>query len=201
MKRITINAYQTGLVFKKGVYQRLLKEGAYWFWRNEKIWAYEMNKPFISPIELNILLQDARLAEALHVVDVKDHEFALQYENGLLNRVLTAGRYTYWKGMVQYDFIHVDISKIEITEKISRATLLSAPVASYVRMYSVESYERAVLFIDGKFDRILDSGVYYWWKNNIAILVGTVDIRLQQTEINGQEILTRGFTDQCVGPV
>ena len=191
MKRITINAYQTGLVFKKGVYQRLLKEGAYWFWRNEKIWAYEMNKPFISPIELNILLQDARLAEALHVVDVKDHEFALQYENGLLNRVLTAGRYTYWKGMVQYDFIHVDISKIEITEKISRATLLSAPVASYVRMYSVESYERAVLFIDGKFDRILDSGVYYWWKNNIAILVGTVDIRLQQTEINGQEILTR----------
>ena len=48
-----------------------------------------------------------------------------------------------------------------------------------------------MLFVDGKFEQILDSGVYYWWKNNIAIFVGKVDTRRQQLEINGQEILTR----------
>ncbi|HEY4063166.1 MAG TPA: slipin family protein [Puia sp.] len=191
MKRIMINAYQAGLVFKKGVYQGLLKEGTYWFWRNETVWIYELNKPFNPTVELNILLQDIKLLEALYVVEVKDHEIALQYENGLLKQVLTAGRYTYWKGVIQYDFIHVDTSKIEITEKITRATLLSPSVVPYVRMYNVESHEKAVLFVDGKYDRILESGVYHWWKNNIAILVGKVDTRLQQAEINGQEILTR----------
>ena len=30
MKRVKINAYQKGLVFKNGVYQRLLIEGNYW---------------------------------------------------------------------------------------------------------------------------------------------------------------------------
>ena len=35
-------------------------------------------------MELNILLQDKRLADILHVVEVKDKEIVLQYENGLL---------------------------------------------------------------------------------------------------------------------
>ncbi len=191
MKRVKINAYQIGLVFKDGVYRRMLKEGRYWLRFNEKALVYDITKPFQASIELNILLMDEQLREALYVVEVKDNEIALQYENGLLKQVLTAGRYTYWKGIVRYEFISVDTSKIEITENIDRATLLSKQVAPYVRAFSVESYEKALLFIDGKYERTLESGVYYWWKNNVTILVGKVDFRLLQIEINGQEILTR----------
>ena len=191
MKRVKINAYQIGLVFKDGVYRRMLKEGRYWLRFNEKAWVYDVTKPFQASIELNILLKDEQLREALYVVEVKDNEIALQYENGLLKQVLTAGRYTYWKGIVRYEFISVDTSKIEITENIDRATLLSKQVAPYVRAYTVESFEKALLFIDGKYERTLESGVYYWWKNNVTILVGKVDFRLLQIEINGQEILTR----------
>ena len=115
----------------------------------------------------------------------------MQYENGLLKQVLTAGRYTFWKTVIRYDFIHADISKIEITENIDRAVLMSKLVAPYVRTVSVESYEKAVLFVDGKYVKVLDSGVYYWWKNSVAVYVVKVDIRQQQLEINGQEILTK----------
>ena len=61
----------------------------------------------------------------------------------------------------------------------------------YVRMYTVESYEKALLFVDGNFVRVLNSGVYCWWKNSIVINIGKVDTRMQQAEINGQEILTK----------
>lgn len=105
MKRVTINAYQTGLVFKNGVYQRLLTEGKYWLGFGEKAEVYDRTQPFTPGIELNLLLQDAKLKEALHVVEVKDNEIVLQYENGLLKQVLTAGRYTYWKDIVTYEFI------------------------------------------------------------------------------------------------
>ncbi len=35
MKKVKVNAYQVGLVFKNGEYQRLLMAGTYWFWKNE----------------------------------------------------------------------------------------------------------------------------------------------------------------------
>ena len=62
---------------------------------------YDITKPFMAPVELNILLQDKALADILHVVEVKDNEIVLQYENGLLKQVLTAGRYAFWKSVVQ----------------------------------------------------------------------------------------------------
>ena len=188
---VKVNAYQVGLVFKNGEYKKLLMAGTYWFWQNEKVYLYDIIKPFVAPIELNILLQDNALAEILHVVDVKDNEMVLQYENGLLKQVLGAGHYTYWKSVIQYEFVHVDLSKIEITENIDRATMLSKLVAPYVRSVSVESFEKAVLFIDGKFVRVLESGLYYWWKNSIAVHIARADMRQQQLEINGQEILTK----------
>lgn len=191
MKRVKINAYQVGLVFKNGVYQRLLKEGAYWFWDGEKIQIYDLTKPFFSPVELNILLQDEALAEALYVIDVKEAEIVLVYENGLLKQVLTAGRYTFWKSAIQYEFIRADISKIEITENIDRTTLQNRLVQPFVRASDVQSYEKALLFVDGKCVKVLEPGVHYWWKNSIAIHVAKVDLRQQQMEINGQEILTK----------
>jgi len=191
MRKVKVNAYEIGLVFKNGAYKRMLKEGTYWFWEGENVIVYSLTQPFIAPVELNILLQDNEIAEALIVVEVKDNAIALQYENGLLKQVLTAGRYAYWKGPVNYEFVRADIGKIEITEPIDRMILLNSLVAPYVRSISVESFEKAILFIDGKYSGELNSGVYYWWKNSIAIHVGKVDTRQLQLEINGQEILTR----------
>lgn len=57
MKQVKVNAYQIALVFKRGVYQRMLKEGNYWLW-NGDAYIYDVTKPFAAPIELNILLKD-----------------------------------------------------------------------------------------------------------------------------------------------
>ena len=191
MKKIKVNAYQVALVFENGVYKKMLKEGTHWLWFKKTAIVYDVTKPLVAPVELNILLQDAELAELLQVVEVSDYEIALQYENGLLKQVLTAGRYAFWKAVINYEFIKADISKIEITENISRATLQHKLVAPFVRTYTIENAEKAVLFVDGKYAQTLPAGVYYWWKNNIPVLVGKADTRAQQVEINGQEILTK----------
>lgn len=191
MKKVKINAYQVGLVFKNGEFQQMLTAGTYWLWSNRVVYVYEITQPFVAPIELNILLQDKGVADTLQVVEVKDSELVLQYENGLMKNVLTPGRYAFWKSVIRYEFIRVDISQIEIDSRIERVLLSKAPLNVFVRSYEVQSYEKGVLFVDGKFERILDPGTYYWWKNNITIHVGKVDIRQQQLEVNGQEILTK----------
>jgi hypothetical protein len=191
MKKVKLNEWQVGLVFKNEAYRQLLTAGTYWFWKGEAVYVYDITKQFVPPVELNILLQDKELAGILQVVEVKDNEIVLQYENGLLKQVLTAGRYAFWKSVVQYQFIKADISKVDIEDTVDRAVLAKAPVNAWVSNAEVQSYEKGVLFIDGKFVKVLEPGMYYWWKNSIAIYVGKADMRQQQLEVNGQEILTR----------
>ena len=186
-----ITAYQAGLLFERGKYSRLLGPGTYWVWPAETVLVFDLARPFIPPVELNILLKDPRLKDSLEVVEVKDEEIVLQYENGLLKQVLPPGRYAYWKGIIDYTFVKADLSQIDIPGSFGRETLGSKPMAPYVRSYTLESYERGLLFVDGKYIKPLESGTYYWWKNNTSIQVAKVDIRTQQLEITGQEILTR----------
>ncbi|MEO6252092.1 MAG: slipin family protein [Ferruginibacter sp.] len=192
MKKIKIYAYQVALLYKNSEYKKMLQPGTYWFWSNERVVIYDVTVQFNTATDMNILLQDGELSNALHVIDVRDNEIVLQYRDGLLKQVLTAGRYAFWKNPVNnYEFVKADTSKIDITENISRTVLQNKLVSPYVRAYTVEDYEKAVLFIDGKYAQTLPAGIYYWWKNSITIVVGKADTRMQQIEINGQEILTK----------
>ncbi len=191
MRKIIINEWQIGLLLKDGAYSRFLTAGKYWIRSNKAVKIFELTEPFNPPVELNILLSDSQLSAKFQVVEVKDNQLVLLFVNGLLKEILVAGRYCFWKSVVQYEFVYVDISKTEITEITDRSILMNKVLAPFVRVYAVESYEKAVLLVDGKFSRILESGVYCWWKNAIPILVNKVDARQLQLEITGQEILTR----------
>lgn len=191
MKQVRIAAGQAALVFRHGTFRRLLPEGVFWLWGADRAVVYDRSRPFVPAMDLGLLLAHEELAQELEVVEVAEHEIALQYNNGILTAVLVPGRYAFWKGVVSYRFVHADLSKIDITEPIDRATLNHRLVAPYVRSYTVAASERAVLFVDGTYAGLLESGVYQWWKNSIAIQVSQVDTRLQQLELNGQEILSR----------
>ena len=190
MKNVKINANQIGLVLKNEAFKKVLSEGNYWFWTNEQVFIYEKGNVFIAPIELNILLQENEILEALTIVEVGDNEIIIQYEENRFKTILTAGRYAFWKGVKHYTFTKVDLSKIEIVENIDKQ-LITNKLMAHVRAYTIESYEKGLLIIDGKFERILEGGTYYWWKNNITIQVAKVDMRALQLEVSGQEILTK----------
>jgi regulator of protease activity HflC (stomatin/prohibitin superfamily) len=191
MKRVNVNAGKIALVFKKGNYKRVITEGNHWLTPFEEAIEYNMSKPFSPSVELNILLRDEQLAGYLTIVEVKDNEIVLQYENGNFKNVLVPGRYAFWKGATEFSFIRADRSKMEIAADIDMNTILRQEVLAYVRVYVVESYERGLLYIDGKFEKILEAGIYHFWKNAIAISVVKTDLRQLQMEISGQEILTR----------
>lgn len=191
MKRIRINTGKVGLVFRSGNYKRVVTEGAYWLLPNENVLQYDMTKPFCPSIELNILLRDEQLANMLTVVEARDNEIVLQYENGNFKNVLTPGRYAYWKGVTEFSFVKADLSKIEITENIDLEFVKRKELVPYIRVCKIDSFEKGVLFVDNKVNRILEPGEYYFWKNAKEVSVAKVDLRQLQLEISGQEILTK----------
>lgn len=190
MKRVQINKGKIGLVFKNGDYIKALTEGKYWLMPFEKVLIYDMAQPFFAPIELSILLKDENLNQYLTIVEIKDDEKVFQYENGNFKSILSAGRHAFWKGIIEYKFTKVDLSKIEITEDISLSILQRADVLHLIRVFVVESYEKGILFVDGKMQKELETGVYYFWKNPIPVAVSKADLRQLQLEISGQEMLT-----------
>lgn len=191
MKRIRIYNGRIGLIFKNGNFNKVVGEGVYWLFPNEEMYKYDLAKPFHPPIELNLLLRNQELANLLTIIEVKDNEIVLQYENGNFKNLLVSGRYAYWKGLINYSLIVADLSQIEIAGNIDASTLIRKEVLPYVRVYVVESYEKGILLIDGKFSRVLDTGVYHFWKNAVAISVLKADLRQLQLEVAGQEILTK----------
>jgi regulator of protease activity HflC (stomatin/prohibitin superfamily) len=191
MKRIRINTGKIGLVFRNGNYKRVVTEGVYWVLPNENVFQYDMTKPFHPSTDLNILLKDENLAKLLTVVEVRDNEIVLQYENSNFKNVLGPGRYAYWKGVVEYAFIKGDLSKIDITENIDLESAKRKELVPYIRVCKVDSFEKGILFVDNKISRILESGEYHFWKNAKEVSVSRIDLRQLQLEISGQEILTR----------
>lgn len=191
IKNVKINAYQVGLVFENRKLVRVLEEGNFWIFGDKEVKIYEKNQSFVAPIELNILLQNEELASLLEVVEVADNEIALYIVNGIFKDVLLTGRYAFWKGYFNYDFIKIDLSKAEITEEIPTALLDNIKLRAYVRKFQVMNFEIGLLFMNGVFIKELTAGTYYFWQNLISVEVKSADIRQQQLEISGQELLTK----------
>lgn len=191
MKRVKVNAWKKGLVFRNGNFIKLLDEGAHWINPFSDVFEYDMAKPFNTPVNLNILLKDKAFVDATTIVDVKNNEIVLRYENGLFVDVLTSGRHVFWKGLINYQFIVADLNAIEMDVGIDRSLFSRKEIAPYIRTFNVEPFEKAVMYVDGKFSKIVDPGNYNFWKNNTIIVISKADLRTIQMEIAGQEILTK----------
>jgi len=191
MKKVRVNAGKIGLVFKKGDYQRVITTGNHWLGFSETVEIYDLSQAFHATIPLNLLLADEQFSENIILVDVGDHEIAIQYEDGNFKRVLTSGRYVFWKGLIDYTFIKADISKIEITEDIDLMSKKRRELEPYIRVCKVDAFEKGVLFVDKKVQKILEPGEYYFWKNAREVSAIKIDLRQLQMEISGQEILTK----------
>jgi len=137
------------------------------------------------------MLKDEKMKDLVEIVEVKDTEIALKYEDGNFKAVLTAGKYFYWKGWMDFKFIKVDLNKVEINEPIDLAVLKNTMVEKYIRSFDVQTYEEGLLFVDGKFIKKLTNGNYYYWKNATSVNVLKTDVRRLQLEISGQEMLTK----------
>ncbi|WP_228428576.1 slipin family protein [Chryseobacterium daecheongense] len=169
----------------------ILEEGNYWVLGNKSIEIHEMKDPFKTTNDLNLLLQNENLSSKLEVIEVKDGEIVLVYENGIFKEVLNVGQYAFWKGILNKEFQKIDMTKVEITENISTTILENIKLRSFTRKFVVTNQHKGLLLIDGKLDKVLEAGTYYFWNNETSVEVRSNDMRMQQMEIAGQELLTK----------
>lgn len=191
---VEIPEYQVALKYVNKSFKEVLTAGKYAFWKNVDDIQFSfanMTIQFMPSTNLDILLQNETLANMLDIIDVADNEIALQYVNGNFKEVFTAGRYAFWKGILNYKFVTIDLDDLYISETIDKTILEHPKVKMFVKRFEVLNYEKGLLFIDGDFVKVLEPGVFNFWNNSTRIELKTADLRQQQMEISGQELLTK----------
>ena len=190
MKKIVITEKQRGLLFKNGKFVKMLEAGRYWTFGGKSIDVLAIEQQLASKYaSLETLLENKELASRVAVCEVGDTELAIHYVNGKIAGALKTGKYAYWNDVDKHEFTIVDISTPEVDESIPVSVFARLPQLHFYKI-EVAEYERARLYFDRKLVRILDAGVYYFWKGAVKVDVDFVDTRLTQMDITGQEILT-----------
>jgi hypothetical protein len=192
MKCISVYAYQIALITKRGKLTRVLTEGKHWIGFGCQVTLYDMTVPLhISSRELTLLHNSDLLKNYLDVIDIGDNEIGIEERDGKFSRILQTGKIVYWKSPIVYTIEIIDTSAIEVHPSIPKYILMKPEVLRHLRVFPVESYQKAVLYIDGKYIKALEPGIYRYWKTEQLAVVKTIDMRLQNLEVSGQELLTK----------
>ncbi|MBQ9133029.1 MAG: slipin family protein [Clostridia bacterium] len=190
MKTI-IHENARGFLFNNGRFVKMLAPGKYHTFGDRIIEVADLEAPICSGLcSLDTLLADGEIAKQAVTVEVADQQLALHYVNGKFCDALTVGKHAYWTVFDKHEFRILDISSPEAANDVPEYIFASLPLGLYKKV-EVAQYQKARLYIGKKFVKLLESGTYYFWHTGISVDVETVDTRLTQMNIVGQEILTQ----------
>lgn len=185
-----VQAYEKALVFRHGELINVLDPGFHWVGPFVRVVRYDVTELFYHETDIDLLSKCPALSKRLDIVEVQDHEIAIEYKNGNFNQVLVPGKYAYWSDGLDLRHDVIDTNNVEVDSSISRKVLHRKEVAKFLTAHIVESYEVGILHVNGIYVKQLEPGIYYYWKGEQNAIISKVDIRKQQMEVSGQELLT-----------
>jgi regulator of protease activity HflC (stomatin/prohibitin superfamily) len=198
VRKFLVRKHQKGLLFKENDFKQLLLPGEYWVFdplKKHELIAYDLNKPLFESELTNYFIEKhpELIEEHFYKVDLSDVECGLLYQEGKLREVVPpAARRLYWKGIIETSVQVLNIEQnYEVPEKYRDLVVRIPGTFEKLELSEVKDHSKALLFVNGKYIKLLEPGIHAFWKFNKFIEIKHVDLRLQTVEVNGQEIITK----------
>lgn len=191
MKKIIISEEQIGIKYENGAIVDILEAGSYFIWNEgkTKIEIYEAVGDVPKEIQTGIIRKHPKLMALIEMIEIDDNEIGLLFKDGKLSNVLLTNTYRLWKVLHTYEVIKVDILEPEIDKKYMKYINNNAMLKCTYR-YSVPEGNIGILYIDNKYVKQLEPGEYRYWMGAKKVRMNLVDMRQQQVDVSGQELLT-----------
>lgn len=205
-KKIIISEAQRGLLFKDQQFIKVLQPGVHQFldWLNQyQIQTVAITNTLQEGVSKDVLnlveLHPAAFADSLTLWETGEQEIGLVYQKNVLKDIKAPAQSgAYWKTGQEIRVEKVDISEnFGVPKKLaallanSKDDLLRKAVIASIVIATVPENHIGFLSVDGETLATLTAGTHVWWRFNRAITVSLYDGRLQNMEVNGQEILTK----------
>jgi hypothetical protein len=170
----------------------MLMPGKQWIWQlfGESYVKFAADGMLDFPgMNLPVLLKDKEFEKNVAIVEVPDDKLAVHFIDGRISSVLKPDIYAFLNIYRKHTFEIIDITEPDSAGKLPVLYMAYMPSNYYVKL-DVNDGEVGLLFYNGVFQRVVSAGQYFFWNYNTKVTVQTVDTRVQQLEITGQEILT-----------
>lgn len=202
---VSTDAKKAVLRFENGVFAEIIPPASqrlYWkIAQPQSFEVFDLAVAWFDHASADFLRQNHGevVAEYFHQVDTSDQQVMLRFENAVLAEIIPpASRRLYWRASAAQAFECIDISKkialdqdllgIFVQQKLRGKHVQGLDAVCNVQ---VPESHVGLLRVDGKLERILQPGRSAYWRFNRDIQLELVDLRLQNLEVSGQEILTR----------
>jgi len=191
MKTI-IQQNERGLLYKNGKFIKVLQPGKY---SEPRLWGryievVEIHEAIYGDrIDYCNLLKNASFADAVVNFVIEDGQVGVLFLNGRLYAVLHPGDNFYFKDLGQLVVKTFDLTNLKI-EGLTYSQQRELPENTYYK-YVVGNGHIGLLMIDGVLIEELPPGTHYYWQvDGYNVSCNIVDLRIQDLDINSQEILT-----------
>ena len=136
-----------------------------------------------------ILMRDQEFASRVIKNTLPDTSIAIRFVNGAFKEVITKPEALFWNVFEKNSFQQIDITKSYMEKDLPRMYMDLMPVKYYKKIV-IKDGETGLLYFDNRFEERLSTGTYFFWNYGREVTCKIFNMKLQQLEISGQEILT-----------
>ena len=134
-------------------------------------------------------MKDPEFASRVVKNVLPDTSIAIRFVNGAFREVVCKPETLFWNVFEKNEFQIIDITKPWMEETLPRMYMELMP-AKYYKKFVIKDGEMGLLYFDNQFERQLETGTYFFWNYGRETSCKVFNLKLQQLEISGQEILT-----------
>ncbi len=203
-KTIDIADNERALLFDRDRLQKVLGPGRHrlsTLGRKLTVEKFDITAVRFEHPKLKFLVRQYRelLESFIEVFELNDKEVGVIYRDQKISDILAPGSLMVtWKGAEDVRVDVVDITrdyeiKDELVGLLGRGVKIGTrrQVVNAINYAEVPDEHVGLLQVNGKLERVLKTGAYAFWKYNRSIVVKLLDLRVQTTDVSGQEILTK----------
>ncbi|MFN7802421.1 MAG: slipin family protein [Planctomycetaceae bacterium] len=191
--QVLIRSFEIGLLFRDGEFARLLAPGRHRFFslfRKIRVDVVSQRNPDLVHEQLDLIVKSGALQDRAVVLDLQEHQRALVWIDNRFSRVLPAGLHAFWTGQRQVRTEVIDARSVRFEHPEMNAILASPTARQSLDVFTVGRECAGVLYQDGQYQATLTPGTYAFWKGQGEVKVVETDLRENQIDISGQDLMT-----------
>jgi regulator of protease activity HflC (stomatin/prohibitin superfamily) len=188
-----VREHEVGLLFRDGVFRRLLEPGRHPLFDpllKRRVERVSVRRTWFEHPDLEVIVRSGALAGRAAVLDLGDHERALVWIDGRLQAVLGPGLHALWTLFHEVRTVVVDTREARFEHPELAVVLRAAGASVHLQTVPVAAGSVGLVLQDGRLVATLPAGVHAYWKGEGDIRVLHVDQREQTLDVSGQELMT-----------
>lgn len=175
-----IKQHERGMMFRDGDFVKLLPPGEHKFFdplRGIKVEIANLREPWFEHKELDVIASSGALNGLAQVLEVNADQRAFVWIDGKFTKALGPGRYVLWNVLHKVNVAIADMRTPLFSVSGIRDLVNEPMLTQSATLLDLKDHERALVWVDGRFERILKPGMHALFRAYHDIRTEIVDSR------------------------